>query len=409
MQVKRVFYVAIAGFWTFSLTGSYCAVAAAPCPARIDYVVPAPAQPHGTNPAVIWYDDFDSDRTGVYVEPEPGAADATLSSTEALGGRGRSMECFYAYTSRGRGNRKLVFGDSPIGKPLRKGERFPCVYWRIYVKHERGWQGAPDKLSRATGIVSTHWNQAFIAHVWGAGNVLTLDPATGVQEGRVTTSGYNDFSHLRWLGNKPVGTFPLHDEAESGRWVCVEAMVRVNTPGQQDGRMALWVDGKLDAERIGLDFRGSYTGTGSTVNAIFLEAYWNAGAPRDLYRWYDDFVVSTNPIGPITAPIQPTIARTGVECAEWQVELGTSGEHEKVLWASRSMSGKEIQITANAETGAFLGEAETRKGLLPGQAFWCRIRIRTKPGAWSAWSDWHQPFQVASSQQERDSKTGIGR
>jgi hypothetical protein len=128
-----------------------------------------------------------------------------------------------------------------------------------------------------------------------------------------------------------------------------------------------------------------------------------------LYRWYDDFVVSTNPIGPITAPVRPTIARTGVECSEWQLELGTLGSHEEVLWASRSISGERTRITANVETGAFLGEAEKGKGLIPGQTCWCRIKIRTKPGEWSGWSDWHQPFLVASAQQTRNSKAGIGR
>ena len=258
---KAVLVAIIASGWV-GLTCQPCHGASEPCPARIDYVVPSLTQPHATNTAVIWYDDFDSDRTAAYLEPEPKSSEASLSATEALGWRGQSMECFYGYTTHGRGNRKLVFGDSPIGKPLRKGEKFPCVYWRIYVKHERGWQGAPDKLSRATGIVSTGWNQAFIAHVWGAGQMLTLDPATAVVGGEVTSSGYNDFAHLRWLGNQPAGAFPLHESTESGRWVCVEAMVRVNTPGHKDGAMALWVDGKLDAERTGLDLRGSYTGTG---------------------------------------------------------------------------------------------------------------------------------------------------
>ncbi len=386
--------VAIIASGLVGLTCQPCHGASEPCPARIDYVVPSLTQPHATNPAVIWYDDFDSDRTAAYLEPEPKSSEASLSATEALGGRGQSMECFYGYTTHGRGNRKLVFGDSPIGKPLRKGERFPCVYWRIYVKHERGWQGAPDKLSRATGIVSSGWNQAFIAHVWGAGQMLTLDPATAVVGGEVTSSGYNDFAHLRWLGNQPAGAFPLHESTESGRWVCVEAMVRVNAPGQKDGAMALWVDGKLDAERTGLDLRGSYTGTGSTVNAIFLEAYWNAGAPRDLYRWYDDFVVSTNPIGPVTAPARPTLVRTAADCAEWQVEIAPVADSSQIQWKSKNLPGKQLRVTADAENGAFQGAAEDRGELLAGQTGWSRIKVRSKEGEWSVWSSWHQPFRV---------------
>ncbi len=377
------------------LAGGKDARAAQPrCEARIDYVVPAPIQPHEPKAGVIWYDDFDSDRIASYLEPQAGSADARFSSREALGGRGQSMECFYPYGGQGRGNRKLVFGDSPIGRPLRKGERFPLVYWRFYVKHETGWAGTPDKLCRATGMVSGRWNQAFISHVWSSGLPLTLDPATGVKGDEVITTGYNDFPHLRWLGNSPKGKFPLHDTAESGRWVCVESMLRVNTPGQRDGRAALWVDGKPDAERKDLDLRGAYTGTGSTINAIFLEAYWNAGSPRDQYRYYDDFVVSTNPIGPITAPANPTLVRTGAEAAEWQVEVGSNPEEAVILWSSKPVAGGQLRVSVNGENGGFV-QGTNQNGELPsGKVCFCRLRTKSGAGEWSAWSDWHQPFSV---------------
>ena len=171
-----------------------------------------------------------------------------------------------------------------------------------------GWE-SPAKMSRATGFVSARWNQAFISHVWSSGLPLTLDPATGVQSNRVVTTKYNDFDHLKWLGNQPVGRFPIHATEESGRWICVESRIQLNQPGQKDGYAALWVDGRLDTERRGLDFRGNYTGRGASVNAVFLEAYWNSGSPANQYRWYDDFVVSTAPIGPLTATVNPTLIR----------------------------------------------------------------------------------------------------
>ena len=70
------------------------------------------------------------------------------------------------------------FGDSPVGRPLRRGETFDEVYWRIYVKHQPGWTGSPAKMSRATSLTSERWTQAFILHVWSSGAFLTLDPAT---------------------------------------------------------------------------------------------------------------------------------------------------------------------------------------------------------------------------------------
>jgi hypothetical protein len=40
-----------------------------------------------------------------------------------------------------------------------------------------------------------------------------------------------------------------------GRWYCYEFMAHVNTPGQRDGRVAFWVDGRLAADFPNLRFR----------------------------------------------------------------------------------------------------------------------------------------------------------
>lgn len=369
-------------------------VAAQPAAPRIESVVLAPRQPHAADPHVIWYDDFDQDRIKSYLEPAAGSPENRRSAAEALGGAGASMECHYPQGGQGIGNRKLVFGDSPIGRPLRAGEKFYDVYWRIYVKHQAGWTGAPAKMSRATGFVSAQWNQAFIAHVWSAGLPLTLDPASGVREGRVVTTRYNDFANLHWLGNKPTGKFPIHATEEAGRWVCVESRVRLNTPGKKDGYAALWIDGRLDTERQGLDFCGSYTGRGSSVNAIFLEAYWNDGSPRDQYRWYDDFVVSTAPIGPLTAPANPTLIRTPGDCAAWEVQLAGDGAGERPVWNSGELPGAQRRVTVTPQAGTFLGAAAGRTALAAGSLVFCRVRQRDAAGGWSPWSPWHQPFGV---------------
>ena len=122
------------------------------------------------------------------------------------------------------------------------------------------------------------------------------------------TSRYNDFANLRWLGNKPASQFRLHSTQESGRWVCVEARAKLNTPGRRDGLNQLWIDGRLEAERKNLDWRGNYTEHG--INAVFLETYWNDGSPVTQSRWIDKFVISTNPIGPIVCPRNPVLTKT---------------------------------------------------------------------------------------------------
>ena len=108
---------------------------------RIESIELAPLQPHAGAPAVIWYDNFDTHDPDQwkYMEPQPDRNG--LTSAEALGGKGGSLELHYARGKRGTGNRKLVFGDSPTGRPLRRGKTFETVYWRIYVKHPATWAG----------------------------------------------------------------------------------------------------------------------------------------------------------------------------------------------------------------------------------------------------------------------------
>ena len=241
---------------------------------RIDFVIPVINQPQVKESETIWFDDF-NDEAKTYAE-----GGTLLDNSESFGGVGKSMLCYYEKGEQGVGGGKIFFGDSPSysATNVRRGEKFDEIYWRIYVKHEYGWTGSPAKMSRATSIVGVPWAQAMIAHVWaGSGASLTLDPVCGVKDGKVITRQYNDFERMKWLGNKPVSDFPLHATQESGYWVFVESRIKLNTPGKSDGINQLWIDGRLECERLHLDLRGNYTKHG--INAVFLEAYWNDGSP----------------------------------------------------------------------------------------------------------------------------------
>ena len=374
------------------LLASVAAAADAPDVPRIDSVVMSPKQPQETDPATIWYDDFNGP-VKTYTE-----SSGDLDGETAFGGEGKSMKCLYAKGDQGKGNRKVFFGDSPTGKVVRKGEKFDEIYWRIYVRHQYGWTGGgPDKMSRATSITSSKWTQAMISHVWGGTDFLTLDPASGVRGDKVVTTQYNDFANLHWLGNKPASTFPIHSTAESGWWVCVEAHARLNAPGQKDGLNQLSIDGRIEAERKNLFWRESYTGHG--LNAVFLEAYWNKGAPVTQCRWYDNFVISTKPIGPVTCPPNPVLLKTPYrgpgELAAWEVQLAAGPDGTPVAWQSKPQ-GKEERVTVDARTGTFVGPLARKTALAPGMMYFCRARQQSSAQVWSDWSRWHQPFVTES-------------
>ena len=359
---------------------------------QIDSLIALRPSPLETDPTVIWHDDFNGPEKP-YTESQ-----GKIDTSQGYGGVGGSMLGFYKKGTRGIGNRKVFFGDSPTGKVINRGQQYNEIYWRFYVKHQYGWTGGgPAKLSRATSIVSPNWAQAMIAHVWSSGEALTLDPATGVRDNKVVTTRYNDFDNLRWLGNKPASHFRLHSTEESGRWVCVEARVKLNTPGKKDGLNQLWIDGRLEAERKNLDWRGRYTEHG--INAVFLETYWNKGSPVTQSRWIDNFVISTQPIGPVVTSRRPTLIKTpyrgpGRQQA-WQVEIVADSAGEKVVWTSNLIKVPE-RIQVGSDTGRFIGRLSDQTRLEAGHVYFIRVRQQSTNGTWSAWSSWHQPFKTQS-------------
>ncbi len=345
-------------------------------------------QPHESDPAVIWYDDFDGP-VKPYTESQ-----GELDSKESFGGQGRSMLGLYEKGKHDVGDRKVFFGDSPTGKVVQKGKHFNDIYWRIYVKHQYGWTGGgPDKLSRATSIVSSNWAQAMIAHVWSSGEALTLDPASGVRGDRVVTTRYNDFGNLHWLGNKPVSAFKLHSTAEAGRWVCIESRAKLNTPGKKDGLNQLWIDGRLEIERQDLDWRGNYDRRG--INAVFLETYWNKGSPVTQSRWIDNFVISTKPIGPVVCPCNPVLIKTPYrgpgKLSGWEVEIAADDAGKSVVWCSNVLATHQ-RVTVGVETGRFIGPLAECDRLAASRVYYVRVMQQSDDDRGSSWSPWHQPF-----------------
>lgn len=364
---------------------------------HIDSIVPSLIQPQKIESQTIWFDDFDS---GWKEYPEKSG---NITSQEVFGGKGRALETFYPKGEKGggKGACKVWFGDNPINyghvgtKIVCKSKRFDEIYARVYVKHQHGWEGgAPAKLMRMTSFENGNFAQSMISHLWAAGDLdyQTLDPVCCVRNGRVLSTKYNDWNAMKWLGNSPHGLFPL---ARADWWVCVEFHTRLNTPGASDGMCEVWIDGKLDCIRTNLDFRGTYTN--HSINSVMLEAYWNKGAPKDLYRWFDNFVVSQKPIGPIVCPPNPMLIKTPFygsgRQAGWNFELAEDADLAKAVFISNELGVENRGIVTSA-TGEFRGVLAGKNQLESGRTYVARCRQKNDAGTWSQWSPWHQKFRV---------------
>jgi hypothetical protein len=82
------------------------------------------------------------------------------------------------------------------------------------------------------------------------------------------------------------------------RWYCFELMVKANTEGQRDGRIAFWLDGKLVADFPDLRLRDVDT---LKINSAELSLHIRHNTVRENKKWYDDVVVATAYIGPVSA------------------------------------------------------------------------------------------------------------
>ena len=131
-------------------------------------------------------------------------------------------------------------------------------------------------------------------------------------------------------------------KVEKGKWICIEQMIRMNDPGDSNGEQALWIDGR-PVSHLGKGFpKGLWTydkfnpGKGGegvrwddakggperftvpaggapfegfrwrtrkelNVNYVWLYIYSEKPEGHRIKVWFDDVVVATEYIGPITA------------------------------------------------------------------------------------------------------------
>jgi hypothetical protein len=247
----------------------------------------------------IWCDDFDEDRSGAYFEyVSRGGSFERVAEVGTDGSAG--MRARFSAGQVDAGALHLAMGrtPSPYFRPADAGtEDYREIFWRVYLRHQAGWVGGSgEKLSRVMVFASGSWAEAMVSHVWGADrDYLYIDPARGTDEaGTLLTTQYNDFPHFTWLGGGR-GRTPIFDSAHVGQWYCIESQVRLNDPGAANGEARLWIDGEMEVEVRGLNFLGGYDAYG--INGVFLENFWNDGSPVSQERYFDNFVVSTQPIG----------------------------------------------------------------------------------------------------------------
>ncbi len=91
---------------------------------------------------------------------------------------------------------------------------------------------------------------------------------------------------------KPAQDTPI----PTGKWVCLEMMMKANDVGKHNGEMEYWIDGKVADHETAMMFR---TTTDLGLNMVRLQHYLETSDAQNHSNrvWFDDVVVSTKRIG----------------------------------------------------------------------------------------------------------------
>jgi hypothetical protein len=109
-----------------------------------------------------------------------------------------------------------------------------------------------------------------------------------------TTKGQWVTNPTRYPDFKPLPNF----QPRRNRWYCYELMVKANTPGENDGEVAYWIDGKLAADFPDLNIRSVPT---LKLDKAVLVLHAKYGE-RVNKKWYDNVVIAKKYIGPMVTP-----------------------------------------------------------------------------------------------------------
>jgi hypothetical protein len=277
----------------------------------------------GSDPAVIYFDDFES-----------------YSSVSELTGTGRWNQVYQSANTRlateagnyFAGKKALEFTLPKVsGEVSNEAIKFinptqDTVFLRFYAKFDTAFNVVGS--SHNGGVIqSSYWD--------GPGSGPGI-PADGYNKFNVSFEVYRDSSGPALPGSLvayvyhpeqrdiwgdlfyPTGrvlpfdltpgnfgpTFVARPEVipQLGRWYSYEVMVKANTPGQRDGRIALWLDGAIIADFPNLRLRDT---TDLKIDRVAISLHANGGILATSKKWYDNVVVAKSYIGPMSSGAVP--------------------------------------------------------------------------------------------------------
>lgn len=193
-------------------------------------------------------------------------------------------------------------------KRLAGGTEPEELFMRYYLRLGDDWDptiggGKLPGLAGTYGKVGWGGRRADGYSGWSARGQFMVappnDPAAAAHRGIGSylyhVDAQDDYGDVLGWNTGPTGLLAKN------RWYCVEQQVRLNRPGERDGVLRAWVDGRLAYERTDLRLRLT---ADLRIETVWLNVYHGGKptAPQRLSLFIDNLVVARRYIGPMSAP-----------------------------------------------------------------------------------------------------------
>lgn len=264
------------------------------------------------DPAVIFADDFES---GDLAKWDDKSGSIAVTDEKPHGG----AKCATAPMEKGKnhgGEAKKWFAPG--------ADR---VFVRTYVKFSSDYQYVHHFLTLLASPPGDRWRPFGKAGLEPDGTYFStgMEPwfawGKNPPPGELTFYSYfvgmePDRKMNKFWGNEFFPAGPQRGQAASDQrvvpkldtWQCWEFMVQANTPGQADGRQAMWLNGKKVGEFGGIRWR---VDPAVKVNCFWLQhhGYDESDPTKQFHKqrqtvWFDDVVVAKEYVGPTQAAPQ---------------------------------------------------------------------------------------------------------
>lgn len=213
---------------------------------------------------------------------------------------------------RGKALRVTVPRNGQLGLDLRyrfrdhQASEPEEVYFRYYLRLAPDWLAAVDG-GKLPGLAGTYGKAGWGGRTWDGNSGWSLRGgfSRGVPAGHpkarqvmLSTYAYHAGAKSNYGESLPWVDGDLAGLVATERWVCIEQHLRINSPGQEDGLLEVWVDGRLALHRADLRLRDR---ADIRIEEVWMNLFHGgtAAAPSDLHAYIDQVVVARQYIGPM--------------------------------------------------------------------------------------------------------------